>query len=775
MLSIVNVSSLAIGLASCILVFLFVQSELSFDSFNKNADQIYRVASSLKTSSGIQRMASVSAAVATALRSEYPGLQAVRIFETSQPLLVSAGDKRFYEPNIIYAENGFLQMFTYPLLEGDRSTALQSPNAVLLTKTTAEKYYGDEDPVGKTIILENNQSLKVTGVLKDFPGNSTIKNDFVISYLSLSHAQQTELEDWGYVSPLYTFILVENKNIASEIETNFPSFIRKYAGDRRAERTQLFLQSLKSIHLHSDLDNEIIQPGSIKTIYSFSIVGILVLLVACINFINISTARSSRRAKEVGVRKVLGANRGKLVRQFFSESLLYTTVSIGVALTIVELLLPSLNLLTDGNMKLNLLDNPQLVACLVGMFVFVTFVSGSYPALFISSFEPMHILKGNFRLNSSRSPLRKILVSVQFAVSILLISATIIVLKQMNYVHERSLGFDKKDVVVVPLEDDQMAQRREVFQSSLATSREIISVTGISSPLNSTYDDYTYHLQGTPETQTYHLHTIFADYKGLLTLHLELKEGRWFSEAFPSDSTEAYVVNEAALSRFGWKTGVGRRLSGAGIKDGVVIGVVKDFNYSSLHDNIKPLVIRYSKEGLPFVLVRIKSGEEANAISSIGRVWNDIYPDHPFQYSFLDETLNTMYSSDVNFQKAVLWFSVVAMVITCLGLLGLISYIVEQRRKEIAVRKVLGAPRSQIFSLLLGDFVLLILVALCVASPISYLAMTGWIENFSYHTTIGFVPFVVAGVVASAFTIITIGFQSVKATRTNPTKSLRYE
>jgi len=774
-LSLVNVSSLAIGVASCILVFLFVQSELSYDTFNRKADRIYRVASSLKTSSGLLKSASTSAAVATALRNEYPGLKVERILLTDQPLLVSAGEKKFYEPNIIYAEDGLLQVFSYPLVEGNAATALQSPNEVLLTKSTAEKYFGNEDALGKTVMLENHQLLKITGILKDVPDNSTIQFDFVVSYLSLPLSQRTDLEDWGYTTALYTFITVSNENLVRTIEDNFSALIKKYAGDRRAERTQLFLQPLTNIHLHSNLDNELSQPGSISYVYAFSIVGFLVLLIACINFINISTARSARRSKEVGIRKVLGANRWRLVTQFLGEAFLYTVISVGVALAVVELFLPSFNLLVGKNLTLNPFQNPELILCLVCIIASVGFVTGGYPALFISSFEPGRILRGNFKLTSSTFSLRAILVSVQFAVSILLISGTITVVKQMSHMSKLDLGFERKNIIVVPLEEDELAEKRAVFENSVERLQGVVGATGMSSSLNSTYDGYTYHLEGTPESQTYHLPTIFAGYNTLSTLQLKMKEGRWFSESFPSDSAAAYVINEAALSRFGWKDGVGKRLTGAGIEDGTVIGVVSNFNYSSLHDNIKPLVIRYSKEGIHYVLIKIRSGEEVSAISSIRNAWDTVYPDHPFRYSFLDDELSRMYGSDEKLQEGITSFSIVAIIITCIGLLGLISYVLEQRRKEIAVRKILGAKQSQIISLLSRDFVLLVLGALCVASPISYMVMTSWLENFAYRTSVGIVPFVFAALSAFILTFATIGFQAIKAARTNPVESLRYE
>ncbi len=775
LLAIVNVSSLTIGIASCILVFLFVQSELSFDSFEKNAGHIYRVANELTTASGLQKTATTSASVATALRSEYPGLRVERIMSADQPVLLGIGEKKLYEPNVLYAEDGFLQMFSFPLLYGDRSTALRAPNSVILTESMALKYFGNTDAVGETIVLDNKQPLRVTGILKGFPDNSTISADFVISYLTMSQEQRAELEDWGYISSIYTFVDIPNRNLATALENNFTAMITKYAGEARAKRTGLFLQPLPGIHLHSDLDDEMKQPGSMSYIWTFSIIGFLTLLISCINFINLSTARSARRAREVGVRKVLGASKQKLALQFLGEAFLTTAIALGAGSVVAEIILPVLNSLTEKHLSFGLFDNPALIIYLLTIFLFVGFVTGSYPALFISSFEPGHILRGSFKLNSARSHLRSVLVSLQFVVTIFLITATIIVLKQLSYIHGRNLGFDKENMLVIPLEDDDAPGQRLAFENGVKKLSGVVDASGISSSLNSIYDNYTFRLQGAPAGESYHFATIFVDHDGLSTLGLKLEEGRWFDKSIASDSTSSFVVNEAAISRFGWKDGLGKQLSGAGIEHGTVIGVVKNFNFSSLHDNIQPLVIRLSEEGLDYFLIRIKSGSGSDAVASVNAMWNSIYPDCPFRYTFLSDDLDQMYGNDVRFQRAVLSFSIIAILITCAGLLGLISYLLEQRRKEIAVRRVVGASVYEIMLLLSREFARWIFVANVIAWPLTYYVMNSWLNDFAYRIEMSIWMFLTSGTVALVIAILTISSHAIKAATANPVESLRYE
>ncbi len=786
--SFINVFGLAIGMACCVLIMLYVQDELSYDRYHHNSARIYRVSRQWINSDGKinLHLGHVAPPFGPLLRNDFPAtvLNVVRFIQPGTPL-VSHDDKHFQESRFFFVDSTVFSMFSWELVKGDPSRALAMPNAVVLTETTAKKYFGTEDPVGKVLRYNQQSDLMISGVMKDVPQNSHFQADFLCSFITFENAvgAQSLANNWGS-NNFATYILVPEKFDPAAFAAQLPAFIDKHMpvgrdGKRPSMGTQLNLWSLTSVHLHSNLDSEVEPNSSITIIYIYSVVAIFVLLIACFNFMNLSTAQASRRAKEVGMRKVLGAHRQLLIRQFLGESILLSFIALVLAIGIVLLVLPWFNSFVGKSLDLNLSGNLLQLLILVSIAAFVGVIAGSYPAFFLSAFQPAAVLKKEASSGKVGLRFRSVLVVSQFAISIALIVSMRVVFDQLEYVRSKNLGFDKEQIVCLPasqrVRDQYLAVRDQLLSqpgitdvtiSSRAPSGRLLDSQGGTAEIGSEMRQITTRIAD-----------IHVDHHFMKTFKIPFAAGRDFDVHLASDSTEAFVLNEAAIPAIGWKSAeeaIGRRFQYGG-RSGKIIGVVKDFHFESLHQKIAPIVFLINPGRFNVVSVRVAAGHMIGVLDILKERWQVLRPDFPFIPQFVDEQFNLQYRSEERLGQVFGIFSGLAIAIACLGLLGLASFVAEQRTKEIGVRKVLGASVTNIVLQLTKSFTKLVLVANLIAWPLAYYGMTKWLEGFAYRTTIGFTAFVGAGLLALVIAVLTISYHAVRAAVANPVKALRYE
>ena len=788
--SLINIVGLAVGTACCILIFLYVKDELSYDKFNKNANRIYRVNLQAKVNNAEINSADSPAPMGAALLNNFPEVEAyTRVRNTSFPV-IRYKDKAFSEERFFFADSTFFDVFTIKFLEGNPRTALAKPNSLVLTEATARKYFGNEEPIGKILNADHVRDYQVTGVVKGFPPNSHFHFDFLASMSTYKDSRSPFWLSNNY----YTYLLLRKGADPVKLYNEMSKMVKKYVSpqlklsigvnieqfESAGNRYTYNLQPLTSIHLHSHLADEIEPNSDISYVYIFSAIAIAILLIASINFMNLSTARSERRAKEVGIRKTLGSNRGQLVRQFIAESVLLSFISVMLAIVIVELVIPSFNSLSTKQISLNLFNNFFSLPLLAAFAVIVGIIAGSYPAFYLSSFRPAHILKSDSRKGNRKSMLRGGLVIFQFAVSIVLFIGTFIIQDQLNYIQDKNLGFNKEQVVIINKTDD-IGKNIESFKRELASYPKVVKVTNSTSIPGNQRGDTAYKIEGTSANQSVDIRVIGCDYNFTNTYDIKMAAGRFFSKEHPSD-TMAVVLNQAAVRSFGVSNPVGKNLVEYGKTQDKsinhrIIGVVKDFNFESLHQKIRPLVFRLfgSRDFGRFVSVRIAAGDYQNTISFIERAWKKFAGDQAFDYSFFDQTWSHLYIAEQRTSKVSLVFSVLAIFIACLGLLGLAAFVTEQRTKEIGIRKVLGASMLEIFILLSKEFTKWVVIANVIAWPVAYFIMKNWLNDFAYKVSITPWIFLYSGVLALIIAVFTVSSQVIKAARANPVKSLRYE
>lgn len=785
----INVSGLAIGLASCVFIFFFVTDELSYDRFHTHADRLYRVALDAKLSETELAAPIAPAPMAMTVMEEFPEVEtAARLFTFGGERWLRQGDRRFLEDGVVLADSTFWDVFTFPLIEGDPETALKDPQTIVLTETMADKYFGRTDIVDETLYFQDTTAFRVTGVLADLPSNSHLDFDFLVSMTTDPNANSTFWVSNNYM----TYLVLHPEASPEAIHAKFPDLIEKYAGPQiqqfmggpyedflaAGNYLNYRLQPVTDIHLHSDLQFEVATNSDIAYVYIFTAIGIFLLLIACINFMNLATARSANRAKEVGMRKVLGSSRRQLVQQFLSESMLLSVLAFVLAVGLVALMLPVFNDLTGKEISMAIFRNPMLWSLMILFSLSVGALAGSYPALFLSGFRPAAVLKGELQAGAKNSVLRNSLVVLQFSISIALIVGTIVVYNQLDYVQNQSLGFDKEHVVVVQ-QAGVLGGQQETFKEALRQSPKVLTAARTAQVPGGLIGQNAYHPEGAAREETRVAGFIFADMDLVETLDIAMAEGRPFSHDFSTDSS-AYVINEAAVASFGWTDGVGKKIAQPGgpngqIVEGEVIGVMKDFHFRSLHDPIGPMVIQVGNFPMANILVRIEGGDIAQTLGFMEQTWNEFVPNQPFFYSFLDDDFDALYRAEQQLSGIFTGFAMLAILIACLGLFGLASFMTEQRTKEIGVRKVLGASVGQIVFLLSKEFTKLVGVAFVVAAPAAYFAMDWWLQDFAYHTPLGVGTFILAGVLALFIAWLTVSYQSIKAAFANPVDSLQYE
>jgi putative ABC transport system permease protein len=768
---------------------LYVQNELSYDSFNKKADQIVRVVFRGSIQGEKMKEAMVMPPVAQTFKSEYPEvLEATRLRRYGYPR-VTYGDKTFKENAFAYADSNFFEVFTLPFLKGNPKTALLEPNTIVISESVAKKYFGDEDPIGKILQFKDlNSSFKITGVMRLMPVNSHFHFDLFASMASFPQSREFS---W-MTSEYYTYLVLPKGYDYKKLEAKLPADVEKYMGSQlqkamgmtyaqfrqKGNELGLYLQPLMDIHLHSDLNLELAPVSDIRYVYIFSVVAIFMLLIACINFMNLSTAGASKRAREVGIRKVLGSLNGQLVRQFLLESLLLTCFAFLLSIILVFWTLPFLNKLSGKNLSFNLLSNPWLLPGLL-LFALVTgLLAGSYPAFFLSSFKPVTVLKGKLASMGKTVSLRSGLVVFQFFISIVLIIGTIIVHKQLAFIQNEKLGYNKDQVLIVQ-ESYWLGKNQEAFKQKLLQDPRVVSISSSGYlPAGNTYNNNFMIYADNNSDQLVKTLRYDVDFNYIQTLGMEMADGRNFSKSFGTDSL-GIIINEETAKAFGWdKNALGHNLTRPD-NDGTkltyhVIGVVKNFHFRSFHEPISPLVMVLNNNN-ENIIVKTNTKDIAGLLNTMKKNWNDLKGEVPFSYTFLDDRFNNSYESEQKIGLILSIFAGVTIFVACLGLFGLATFTAEQRTKEIGIRKVLGATVTSIVSLLSKDFLKLVIIAFIIATPVAWYMMNKWLQDFAYKTNISGWIFLLAAALAVTITILTVSFRAIRAAVVNPVDSLRSE
>jgi putative ABC transport system permease protein len=789
--SFINIAGLAIGMACCILMVVYISFELSFDRYHENADRIYRLCHHANIGGTDLTSVSSNARAASALRDSYPEVvNAVRFGWTSR-LVVKYKNKQFFESRIFYADDPVFDIFSWPMIKGNPGTALKTPYSIVLTEDMAKKYFGDEEALGKILKFNNKDNYTVTGVIKNIPVNSHFLFNGLLSFNTLYARDKTispRLTDWLSYN-FFTYILLQKGVNYRDLEKKFPALLEKHAGGQiRASGSthEYFLHPLKKMHLYNIRGRRGNDP--ILYIYIFTAIAVFVLLIACVNFMNLSTARASNRVLEVGIRKVVGADRRKLIWQFLMDALVFSSLSIVLALFLVELALPLIGSLVGRPFSLNINEMPWLIPGIIGMVLFTGLLAGSYPAFFLTAFQPIKVLKGDLKSGASNSRLRGILVVAQFAICIILIIAIELIISQLNYMKNREPGFDKEHVVVLPMMDDQVREKLPVIKKELESYHGVLHVSasstlpGWGSQINAKIPE------GFTEATTQLMADINVDPDFIPTMGMKMIKGRNFSKTFGTDERNAVIINETAVRQYGWKeplgkiikSGVGQNPDGSNIWiTKKVIGIVKDVHIDPLTVAVRPLYIantyEHSRNPYRVLVVRIKPGDITATIDFLKRKWKAMVPHMPFNSFFLDASFDRQFSNIERSRDILSYFTFLAIFIACLGLLGLASFTAEKRTKEIGIRKVLGATAANIALLLTKEFTKFLLLANVIAWPVAYLIMNDWMRNFPYRTSIGVQAFFLAGAMALVIALATVSYQSIKAAITRPIDALRYE
>lgn len=787
--SAINILGLAIGITTCLIIMLFVYNELGYDRFNVKSDRIVRITFRGSAAGQTFNEANVMPPVAQTMKSNFPEvLDATRLRDYGTPRL-ACGDKSFKGDAFAYVDSNFFQVFTLPLIEGDAKTALAGPNSVVITKELAHKYFGNEEPMGKVISFkdENNAGFKVTGVINKVPVNSHFHFEL---FASMSGLPESKVPTWMN-SNFYTYLVLQDGYDYKRLEVKLPGLVDKYIAPQMLESMHItlsefrkkgndltfHLQPLTAIHFGTDFTRDLSPSGDVRYVYIFGAIALFMLLIACINFMNLSTAGASKRSREVGIRKVLGSLKLDLVRQFLLESVVITAFAFLLAIVFVYLALPVFNNLAGQNLTFQFTDHPLLLPGLL-LFVLLTGVlAGSYPAFYLSSFKPVAILKGKFIPGKKSGGLRSGLVVFQFFISITLIVVTTVVYKQLSYIQHKKLGYDKEQVLILPTW--MLGKNAAVFSDQLTSDPWVLSVTHSGFlPAGPSDNNNFFVYAGENPNQMVKTLRYDVDENYISTLGIQLLTGRNFSKDFASDSS-AVILNETAAKTFGWGENAPGHIITTTLHKGEkftyhVIGIVKDFHFRSLHELISPLVIVLSPNP-GMMIVKLKTTDVSGLLAVLKDRWNGLGAEEPFTYSFLDDRFNNTYQSEQKIGMILGIFAALTIFIACLGLFGLAKFTAEQRTKEIGIRKVLGASVTAIVNLLSLDFLKLVLLGFIVATPVAWFAMNKWLQDFAYRIDISWWIFVLAAVMALIIALFTVSFQALKAAIANPVKSLRTE
>jgi len=755
----INIAGLAIGIACCILIMLWVQDELSYDRFHENAEDLY--VATFSNGSIV-----TPTALSDYLKAEYPEVIHTSRYSGQGRNLLKYKDKEIYEEAGIMVDPDFLKMFTVRFLKGDPETALDDPNSILLSEQVALKLFGTSDPIGQTLTYNTSLDMKVSGVFKNYPANSHMRFRYLIpTALAMKYNENYNMWDRNNIQ---TYVHLQKDTPVHSVDEKISDVVERH---RPQDQRALSLQPITRLHLNPFMHPDV----PLMYLCLFSAMAFFILLIACINFINLTTARSSNRAKEVGIRKTVGACRSNLVRQFFGESLILTLVASGAGIGLVFLFLPLFNNLTGKTFTWEYLIQQTIVLGIFGIIFLAVIIAGSYPALLLSRFQTVKVLKGKQMTSTKGGLFRKALVVLQFSLSILLILGTLMIFRQVHYLRERDVGYDRDNIVYFGI-GTRFRQNIDTIKTELLSNPDVLNVTLTNiAPYrwntNAGFGDV--YWEGKTHQQVKMVMTS-VDYDFLETFGLQMNQGRFFSKEFSTDASDAYVVNQAAVRAMEMDDPIGKELKVWDLSKRI-IGVVEDYHFESLHNKIIPMAMRIDPNGYSQACVRISPHRIPGTLAFLETKWKEIYPEYPFEYRFLDETIQNQYRSEQATGKIVTVFTIFALFISCLGIFGLSSYTAEQRTKEIGVRKVLGATVSSIVKHISKEFVVLVTIANIIIWPMAYFIMSRWLENFAYRITIGWWTFVLTGLAVLAVSLLTVSWQIIRAATANPVDSLRYE
>ena len=785
--SLLNTIGLSIGMACFLLIMLYVLNESSYDRYNADAGLIYRVNEHIKFGDFLYNGALTPGIMGPSFAREFPQIQEYTRLKNNGGLVISKGSDHIREDHVIYADPSIFKVFTLPMIAGDPETSLKEPYSMVITESMAKKYFSTVNAIGKTLLANDKDSYKITGVIKDVPKESHFSFDFL---LPVSMLGQIRDNSW-FNANLYTYILLKkgadvkdmerrlNRSIYARSSAQFKEKLNMSQDDfmKAGNFLNCSLMPLTKIHLYSNIQDELEKNGNIQYVYIFSTIAIFILLIACINFMNLSTAHSSNRAREVGMRKVLGGLKRDLIAQFLSESFLVSLVSFVLAVALVCLLLPLFNQLADKQISISMLFNPYILLAISLLSVIVGLLAGSYPAFFLSSFQPIDALKGEVAKGFKSSVLRNLLVVFQFTISMILMLGTLVIYDQLNYMQHKNIGFNKEQILVLPntyaLDKNTNAFRNELLQLSGVKN---VTVTGFLPVVGARGSSGFVTSPGFDGKNFILMQRWSIDENYIPTLQLELQSGRNFSNPFRHDSASV-VINEAAAQYLGGNP-VNKKiyriddLSTGKLTAYTVIGVIKNFNFNSLHEQVGPLVLRLQADN-GSIAMRVSTSDISGLIAEVRSRWKTMVPSQPFSYSFLDEAFNKQYNAELRTAKISVTFSILAIFIACLGLFGLVTYAAEQRVREIGIRKVLGAAFFDIIRLLSKDLIRLVFLSICIASPIAWWVMNRWLQGYAYRIDITWWMFVLVGLVALIIALATVSFQAIRSAVANPLKSLR--
>ncbi len=786
----INIVGLAVGIATCLLILLYVSDELSFDRYNTQAQRIYRVNNEIKFGDNHVDLAVAPSLMGTTMVKEIPEVEQYTRIQWHGSLLIKKGNENLREDHVAYGDSTLFEVFTLPMISGDPKTALREPHSLVISEKIAKKYFNSIDPVGKEMIINDSLNYKITGVIRNIPSQSHFNFDIFVATSENPYSRDDNWlsENWN------TYILVKKNANFNKLNTEINAMMDRYVGPELQGVVNMSLDQFKksggyvrarlspltSIHLHSNKTGELGGNGNIQFVYIFSAIALFILLIACVNFMNLSTARSFNRAKEVGVRKVLGSLRKNLILQFLAESVLISFIALIFAVVIAYLLLPYFNQLSGKTIKVDTIFQPGMIFSLVILMLIVGFLAGSYPAFFLSSFQPIAVLKGKLVAGFKRSWLRNALVVVQFVITIVLIIGTMVVFNQLNYIRATDVGYNRNQVLVIN-GTSVLGDQAVTFKNELMgiTGVQNATITGFLPTDYERSSDAFFTSTALDPKSAISMQIWSVDENYIPTLGMKMLDGRNFSPQFPTDSS-GIIINEAAAKFLNTKETLNRKLytitdfKSKKTNEFHVIGVVKDFNFYSLHYLVTPLALSFGKNN-DNISVRVDASNTPSVISAIKTKWKTLASGQPFDYGFMDEQFNSIYNAEQQVGRISITFSVLAILIACLGLFGLVTYAAEQRTKEIGIRKVLGANVPVIVGMIMRDFLKLVIIASVFAFPIAWWGMNKWLQNFAYRVDMGWWIFLIAALIAVAVTLITISYQAIKAAIANPVTSLRSE
>jgi putative ABC transport system permease protein len=785
--SIINISGLVIGIISFLFIMLYVQDELSYDRYNKKADQIYRVCMIYDFGGVGENSASMPFPVAFTLKSAYPDMisEVTRVFnDQSDRHLVEYGENKISEKRVFYGDSTFFDIFDHEFIAGDPATALDEPNSVVITETIARKYFRDEDPMGKILKFETYLPMKVTGVIRDVPTQSHFLFDFMGSINSVAKAFGGHLPRTWVWNPCWTYIVLAPGIQPAQLEANFPDYIKNYYYDAQRDAISMYLQKVTDIHLHSRLDYEIQPNSNFSYIIVLSIIAVFLILIASINFMNLSTATAGVRARDIGIRKVTGADRLSLFGQFMGESLVMTLVAVIIALALMEVLLPVFNNFTGKEIQINSLFSPVNLGGLAALWLMLGILSGAYPSFYLSSFKPISILRGNMQGLVRSGLARKILVVFQFVISIGLITGTAIIFKQVDYMRRTDLGFNPSNVLIIPMYRTEIAKNYESFRNELLTNSDIISVTTMDDILGASHNTHEVTHDGMKEGEVRFYPALVVDYDFLETFEINLAAGRDYNRGQKTDPMEGVLVNEALVKYMGWKSNedaLGKQFESLSGNE-KIIGVFKDFQPTSFREPSGPFFLNIKEKPNEvnffrrYLVVRVSDHRNKEVIGFLESKWTEFEKHTPFEYGWMQDEIVKLYRNETNLGKLALTFTVLILFVAAMGLFGLTSFMAEKRTKEIGIRKVMGATIVNILVLLMKEFARLILIAMVIAWPVTWFLVDKlFLQQFAIRSPFNPWIFILSGSLALMISMLVISYRALKASLINPAETLKYE